>query len=93
MRRHAAAPGHAVKLPVSLYASAVKAAEAFGLANVGQYVEEAVSEKLQRDRARWKEYSFTEAHRRSVKERGPTPCARQFGLPESFDAQPPGFRR
>ncbi len=80
------APGHAVKLPVRLYAEAVLAAGFHGR-TVGQYVEMAVAAQIERDAHQFKLSRFHAADREATQKRLPAPLAHEFGL-----APPPAFR-
>jgi len=85
MPRQAPAPGHAVKLSVSLYASAVKAAELQGL-SVGQWVEKAVRNELEQDRAAFRADRYWHLRRLAESHTAhPMPRAHEHGLPEDFD--------
>ena len=73
------APGHAVKLPIRMYAEAVFAAEFRGR-TVGQYVELAVAAQLERDAHEFKLSRFHAAGQEAARRRDPAPLARDFGL-------------
>ena len=77
------APGHSVKLPVSLYARAVMAAELHGR-TVGQWVEIAVQAQLERDRHTHKLNRFDAAIQEATQKRRPSPLPQDFGLPPTI---------
>lgn len=83
--RQTRALGHDVKLPVGLYASAVKAAELQGL-SVGKWVEKAVQNELEQDRAAFKADRYWHLRRLAESHSAhPMPHAHEHGLPEDFD--------
>lgn len=89
MGRPASGPGHAVKLPVGLYASAVKAAELQGL-TVGQWVEKAVGNELAQDRATFRFDRYWHLRRHAERNASLSmPRAHEHGLPEEFDMSSP----
>lgn len=85
MGRPASGPGHAVKLPLSLYASAVKAGELQGL-TVGQWVEKAVANELEQDRGAFRADRYWHLRRQAEADNSRSmPRAHEHGLPEEFD--------
>ena len=74
------APGHSVKLPVTLYAKAVLAAEMHGR-SIGQWVEMAVQAQLERDRHTHKLNRFDAASQDAKQKLHPSPLPHDFGLP------------
>ena len=83
MPRAAPAPGHNVKISVSLYASCVKAGEMHRL-TVGQYVEKAIEAQLERDRHAFKLNRYEAAKHEAIRRRDPSPLPQDFGLPHSL---------
>ena len=77
------APGHSVKLPVTLYAKAVLAAEMHGR-SVGQWVVMAVQAQLERDRHTHKVNRFDAARQQARPKRGASPLPQDFGLPPTI---------
>ena len=88
--RQQPAPGHNVKIGVSLYADAIKAAEAHRM-SVGQYVERAIAEQLGRDRVAWRVAQYHDAQREALRKNGISPSPEKFGLPRDFGI-PPALR-
>ena len=76
-------PGHSVKLPVTLYAKAVLAAEMHGR-SVGQWVQMAVQAQLERDRHTHKLNRYDAANRDARQKRQVSPLPQDFGLPPTI---------